>query len=72
MIRHKNITFCHDYSIFLVFLVNFVSCEWIYRILNDVFERALQEMQTIIAAQRLRYSPQRAARADVFKSLGIF
>ena len=41
-------------------------------IINDVFERALGELQTIIAAQRLRYSSQRVARADVFKSLGIF
>ncbi|MBO7411839.1 MAG: guanylate kinase [Ottowia sp.] len=48
------------------------AAQFDFVIINDVFERALQEMQTIIAAQRLRYLPQRAARADVFKSLGIF
>lgn len=48
------------------------AAQFDFVIINDVFERALQEMQTIIAAQRLRYLPQRAAKADVFKSLGIF
>ncbi|MBR6975639.1 MAG: guanylate kinase [Ottowia sp.] len=48
------------------------AAQFDFVIINDVFERALQEMQTIIAAQRLRYSSQREARADVFKSLGIF
>ena len=48
------------------------AAQFDFVIINEVFERALQEMQTIIAAQRLRYSSQREARADVFKSLGIF
>lgn len=41
-------------------------------IINEFFDHALHELQTVIAAQRLRYSSQREMRADVFKSLGIF
>ena len=48
------------------------AAQFAFVIINEVFERALHELQTIIAAQRLRYSSQRESRADVFKSLGIF
>jgi guanylate kinase len=38
-------------------------------IINDLFERALFDLQSIVHAQRLKYSAQRRARAETFKAL---
>ena len=40
-------------------------------IINEVFERALFDLKTIVHAQRLRYIAQKSARADTFQALGI-
>ena len=40
-------------------------------IINELFERALFDMKTIVHAQRLKYAAQRRARADTFQSLNI-
>ena len=40
-------------------------------IINEVFERALFDLKTIVHAQRLKYIAQRRARADIFASLDI-
>ncbi|RRD56454.1 guanylate kinase [Comamonadaceae bacterium OH2545_COT-014] len=40
-------------------------------IINEVFERALFDLKTIVHAQRLRYSAQRRARAATFQALNI-
>lgn len=40
-------------------------------IINEVFERALFDLKTIVHAQRLRYSAQRRARAATFQALDI-
>ncbi len=40
-------------------------------IINELFERAVFDLKTIVHAQRLKYSAQRRARADIFESLGI-
>ena len=40
-------------------------------IINEVFERALFDLKTIVHAQRLRYSAQKSARAETFQALGI-
>lgn len=40
-------------------------------IINEVFERALFDLKTIVHAQRLKYIAQRRARADTFESLNI-
>jgi guanylate kinase len=40
-------------------------------IINELFERALFDLKTIVHAQRLKFSAQRRARADTFKSLNI-
>ncbi|AVO51127.1 guanylate kinase [Melaminivora suipulveris] len=40
-------------------------------IINEVFERALFDLKTIVHAQRLKVSAQRRARADTFASLDI-
>ena len=40
-------------------------------IINEVFERALFDLKTIVHAQRLKYIAQRRARADTFASLNI-
>lgn len=40
-------------------------------IINEVFERALFDLKTIVHAQRLKYAAQRSARAATFASLGI-
>ncbi|KKW67047.1 guanylate kinase [Lampropedia cohaerens] len=40
-------------------------------IINEVFERALFDLKSIVQAQRLRYAAQRRARRDVFAALGI-
>ena len=40
-------------------------------IINEVFERALFDLKTIVHAQRLKYAAQRRARAETFESLNI-
>ena len=40
-------------------------------IINELFERALFDLKTIVHAQRLRYTAQRRARADTFAALNI-
>ncbi len=40
-------------------------------IINEVFERALFDLKTIVHAQRLKYVAQRRARADTFASLNL-
>ena len=45
--------------------------EFDFVIINEVFERALFDLKTIVHAQRLKYLPQRRARADTFKALHI-
>lgn len=40
-------------------------------IINELFERALFDLKTVVHAQRLKYAAQRRARADTFQSLHI-
>ena len=40
-------------------------------IINDIFETALSDLQTVVHSQRLRYSSQQYRHADVFKALHI-
>ena len=40
-------------------------------IINELFDRAVFDLKTIVHAQRLKFAAQRRARADTFKSLGI-
>ena len=40
-------------------------------IINEVFERALFDLKTVVHAQRLKYLAQRRARAETFESLNI-
>ena len=40
-------------------------------IINELFERALFDLKTIVHAQRLRYTAQSRARAAIFKELRI-
>jgi guanylate kinase len=40
-------------------------------IINDLFEQALLDLQSIVHAQRLKYSAQRRARAETFKALHL-
>ncbi len=40
-------------------------------IINELFDRAVFDLKTIVHAQRLKFTAQRRARADTFKSLGI-
>lgn len=45
--------------------------EFDFVIINEVFERALFDLKTIIHAQRLKYVAQRRSRADTFKALRL-
>ena len=45
--------------------------EFDFVIINEVFERALFVLKTIIHAHRLKYVAQRRSRADTFKALHI-
>jgi guanylate kinase len=45
--------------------------EFDFVIINELFERALFDLKTIVHAQRLKFSAQRRARADTFKALHI-
>ncbi len=40
-------------------------------IINELFERALFDLKSIVHAQRLRFEAQRKLREDTFKSLGL-
>jgi guanylate kinase len=40
-------------------------------IINELFDRALFDLKTVVHSQRLKYSAQRRARADTFKALHI-
>lgn len=40
-------------------------------IINELFERAVFDLKTIVHAQRLKYSAQRRARAETFQALNI-
>ena len=40
-------------------------------IINELFDRALFDLKSIIHSQRLKFSAQRRARADTFKALHI-
>lgn len=42
-----------------------------YVIINEVFERAVFDLKSVVHSQRLRYPAQRRARADTFAALGI-
>ncbi|MGD9774662.1 guanylate kinase [Diaphorobacter sp.] len=47
------------------------ACKFDFVIINEVFERALFDLKSIVHAQRLKYAAQRRARADTFRSLNI-
>jgi guanylate kinase len=40
-------------------------------IINELFERALFDLKSVVHAQRLKYAAQRRARADTFKALNL-
>ena len=40
-------------------------------IINELFERAVFDLKAVVHAQRLKYSAQRRARADVFDALNL-
>ncbi len=40
-------------------------------IINEIFERALFDLKAIVHAQRLKFSAQKRARTDTFKTLNI-
>ena len=40
-------------------------------IINDLFDRAVQDLNAIVHAQRLRYAVQRRTRATIFASLNL-
>jgi len=42
-----------------------------YVVINEAFARALNELQTIVTATRLRFASQRARHTDLFVQLGI-
>ena len=45
--------------------------EFDFVIINELFERAVFDLKTIVHAQRLKFSAQRRARADTFDALHI-
>jgi len=45
--------------------------EFDFVIINELFERAVFDLKTIVHAQRLKFSAQRRARADIFQALNI-
>ena len=45
--------------------------EFDFVIINELFERAVFDLKTIVHAQRLKFSAQKRARADVFSALQI-
>lgn len=42
-----------------------------YIIINELFERALLDLQAIVRAERLKYATQKIARPETFRALGI-
>jgi guanylate kinase len=40
-------------------------------IINDLFDRALSDLQSVVRAQRLKYAAQRRARAATFEALNL-
>jgi guanylate kinase len=47
------------------------ASEFDFVIINELFERAVFDLKTIVHAQRLKYSAQRRARAQTFQALHI-
>jgi guanylate kinase len=47
------------------------ACEFDFVIINELFERAVFDLKTIVHAQRLKFLAQRRARAETFKALNI-
>ena len=47
------------------------ACKFDFVIINELFERALFDLKTIVHAQRLKFAAQRRARSDTFESLNI-
>ncbi|GAA6121428.1 MULTISPECIES: guanylate kinase [unclassified Acidovorax] len=47
------------------------ACKFDFVIINELFERALFDLKTIVHAQRLKFAAQRRTRADTFESLNI-
>ena len=45
--------------------------EFDFVIINELFERAVFDLKTIVHAQRLKFSAQQRARADIFTALQI-
>ena len=45
--------------------------EFDFVIINELFERAVFDLKTIVHAQRLKYSAQRRSRAATFEALNI-
>jgi guanylate kinase len=45
--------------------------EFDFVIINELFERALFDLKSIVQAQRLKYAAQRRSRASVFEALNI-
>ena len=45
--------------------------EFDFVIINELFERAVFDLKTIVHAQRLKFAAQRRARADTFDALQI-
>ena len=45
--------------------------EFDFVIINELFERAVFDLKTIVHAQRLKFAAQRRARADTFDALNI-
>ena len=47
------------------------ASEFDFVIINELFDRAVFDLKTIVHAQRLKFSAQRIARAETFKALHI-
>ncbi len=47
------------------------AAQFDFVIINELFDRALFDLKAVVHAQRLKFSAQRRARADTFKTLGI-
>ena len=47
------------------------ASEFDFVIINELFERAVFDLKTIVHAQRLKFSAQRIVRAETFKALHI-
>ena len=47
------------------------ACKFDFVIINELFERAVFDLKTIVHAQRLKFASQRRARAETFDALHI-